>query len=175
MAEEAKADAAAAAPSGGGKSGMIVDLIFAVINLVVVGGGAFLTYQNTLAYVQPSIREPAAMESLQKEREEIAKQVSGPILYHFDPFTVNLAGTPEKVVRIELSVEMLDQEGFEEVVKSNSHERDMIVALLNRKEFSDLESLQGKLYLKNQISSEINKTLKNGMVKDVYFDKFLVQ
>jgi flagellar FliL protein len=174
MAEEKKAEGAEV-PKKKLNLAKFADLGFAILNLCVLGGGAFLTYKNTIAYTPPSIREPAAAEALKKEKEELEKQVNGPILYRMEAFNVNLAGTPQKVVRVELSLEMLDQDGFEDVVKNVSHERDMIVALLNKKEFSELESLQGKLFLKNEIASEINKSLKTGLVKDVYFDKFLVQ
>ena len=174
MAEEKKEDGAPA-PKKKLNLAKFADLGFALINLCVLGGGAFMTYKNTIGYVQPSQREPAAIEELQKEKAELEKQVNGPILYRMEAFNVNLAGNPQKVVRIEMSLEMLDQDGFEDVVKNVSHERDMVVALLNKKEFSDIESLQGKLFLKNEIAGEINKSLKQGLVKDVYFDKFLVQ
>ena len=174
MAEEKKAEATEA-PKKKLNFAKFADLGFALINLCVLGAGAFLTYKNTMGYHRPSIREPAALEKLKKEKSELEKQVTGPILYRMEAFNVNLAGTPQKVVRIELSLEMLDQDGFEDVVKNVSHERDMIVALLNKKEFSELESLQGKLFLKNEIASEINKSLKTGLVKDIYFDKFQVQ
>ncbi len=174
MAEENK-DAAAAAPKKKMDLSKFAGLGFALLNLSVLGGGAFLTYQNTIAYQRPSLREPAALDELKKERAELEKQVNGPIIYKMDAFNVNLSGNPQKVIRVEMSLEMLDQDGFEEVVHNVSHERDMIVALINKKEFSDIESLQGKLYLKNEIASQINKTLKSGLVKDIYFDKFLVQ
>ena len=173
MAEENKD--AAAAPKKKMNLGKIADIGFALINLCVLGGGVFLTYKNTIGYQMPSIREPAALEGLKKERAELEKQVNGPIIFRMEPFNINLAGTPQKVIRVEISLEMLDQEGFEEVVHNLSHERDMIVALLNKKEFAEIESLQGKLYLKNEIASQINLTLKSGLVKDIYFDKFLVQ
>ncbi len=174
MAEEKKADEAPA-PKKKLNLAKFADLGFAIINLCVLGGGAFLTYKNTIGYKPPSVREPATLEALKKEKAEIEAQVTGPILYRMEVFNVNLAGTPPKVVRMELSLEMLDQDGFEDIVKNVSHERDMIVALLNKKEFSELESLQGKLFLKNEIASEINKSLKTGLVKDVFFDKFIVQ
>jgi flagellar FliL protein len=172
MAEENKD---AAAPKKKMDMKKFADLGFALLNICVLGAGAFLTYKNTIAYHAPSLREPAALDELTKERAELEKQVNGPIIYKMDAFNVNLSGNPQKVVRVEMSLEMLDQEGFEEVVHNVSHERDMIVALINKKEFSEIESLQGKLYLKNEIASQINKTLKSGLVKDIYFDKFLVQ
>ncbi len=53
--------------------------------------------------------------------------------------------------------------------------RDRIVAILNEKSFSNLEGIQGKLFLKEKIATEINTILEHGVVKDVYFSEFVVQ
>ncbi|MNU01437.1 flagellar basal body-associated protein FliL [compost metagenome] len=53
--------------------------------------------------------------------------------------------------------------------------RDQIVRILNDKNFSDLESIQGKLFLKDKIASEVNQLLRKGVVKDVFFSDFVVQ
>ncbi len=53
--------------------------------------------------------------------------------------------------------------------------RDKIVRVLNDKNFNDLESIQGKLFLKDTIAMEVNSILKEGVVKDVFFSDFVVQ
>ncbi|MNU05152.1 flagellar basal body-associated protein FliL [compost metagenome] len=53
--------------------------------------------------------------------------------------------------------------------------RDKIVRLLNDNAFSDLETIQGKLFLKDKIAMEVNSILHRGIVKDVFFSDFVVQ
>ncbi|MGZ3722840.1 MAG: flagellar basal body-associated FliL family protein [Bdellovibrionales bacterium] len=47
--------------------------------------------------------------------------------------------------------------------------------ILNGKAFNDVETVQGKLHLKNQIISDLNQSLKKGVVKNVYFNELVVQ
>jgi flagellar FliL protein len=53
--------------------------------------------------------------------------------------------------------------------------RDQIVKILNSKKYIDIETIQGKLFLKDQIQTAMNKMLQKGSVKDVYFSEFVVQ
>ena len=147
--------------------------LFALLNLVVLGGGAFLTYQATLAYEPPELHEMQAAAELKKERE-IAS--AGPsVMYTMPGFVVNLAGQPRRLIKVEMTFEMLDKDGFEEIVRNSPLVRDQVMRILNRKTFDDVETIQGKLALKDQISVSLNSAMKAGVVKDIYFGDFLVQ
>lgn len=153
--------------------GKIATLLLAVLNLVVMGGGGVLIYRSTLGYERPSVREDVVLAELEKERE--SEENAEAILFTMEPFTVNLNGSPRRVIRVEMSLEMLDKEGFEEVVTLGPSARDAVVRILNGKEFKDVETIQGKLFLKDQIAVALNGRLKKGVVKDVFFNEFLVQ
>jgi flagellar FliL protein len=147
--------------------------LFALLNLVVLGGGAFLTYQSTIAYEPPQLREAQAALELKKERE-IAS--AGPsVMYTMPGFAVNMAGQPRRLIKVEMTFEMLDKDGFEEIVRNSPQVRDEIIRILNKKTFDDVETIQGKLFLKDQISVALNQQMKAGVVKDIYFNEFLVQ
>lgn len=151
----------------------VLGFIMIAGNFAVVGGGAYLTYQNTMAYSPAVLREPAAIAQLKADRDK--DNQSAAINYTLPPFTVNLAGNPRRLVRVEMTLEMLDEEGFEEVVQLNPAARDAIVRILNAKEFKDVETIQGKLFLKDQIAVTLNQHLKTGVVKDIFFSDFVVQ
>lgn len=172
----AEKDASAAGASEGGvaaKFSKFMLPLFAVVNLAVLGVGSFMTYQATLGWVRPSVREPAAIDALKADRE--TEGVRDSVLYTMPTFTVNLDGQPRRLVRVSLTLEMLDKDGFEEVVRNSPAARDSIVRILNGKTYDDIETIQGKLFLKDQIAVTLNKSLKEGVVKDVYFGDFLVQ
>jgi flagellar FliL protein len=133
-----------------------------------------MVYQATLGYKPPTLREPAAVAELKESRKKVGGG-SDNVLYTMPSFTVNLAGTPQRLIRVEMTFEMLDKEGFEEIVRNSPAARDTIVRILNRKGFDDVESIQGKLFLKDQIAVTLNQSLKAGVVKDIYFNEFLVQ
>lgn len=163
----------AVSKKGGPSRAALGNLILAVLNLLVLVGGGFLIFKSTLGYVRPSVREELVFEEIKQDRESADE--AQPLMFTMDPFTVNLAGAPRRVIRVEMSLEMLDKEGFEEVVTLGPNARDTVVKILNGKEFKDLETIQGKLFLKDQIAVNLNEFLKKGVVKDVYFSDFLVQ
>jgi flagellar FliL protein len=170
--KEEKAPEAAGKPKISGST--ILMLAFAVLDIGGLGAGSFMTYQATLGFNPPSIREPAALEQLKKSRETSDKEGQS-VFYTMDTFSVNLAGDPRRVVRLQMTLEMLDESGFEEVVRLGPAARDAIVRILNRKEFPEVETIQGKLFLKDQIATTLNQFLKEGVVKDIYFSDFVVQ
>lgn len=153
--------------------GALLSIIGAVLCLGVTGFGGYLVYASTLGWQSPEITE----EELQREIASEHVEVDAPFIYTMDKFTVNLKGEPKRTIRIEVNLEMLGKEGFEEVinVENRAKARDSIVRLLNDSTFYELESVQGKLYLKQIIAKEINSLLDQGVVKDVYFSDFVVQ
>ncbi|HPI41301.1 MAG TPA: flagellar basal body-associated FliL family protein [Pseudobdellovibrionaceae bacterium] len=159
--------------SGSGLS-KIFPILFGVINLSVTGAGAFLVYKGTIGWTRPVLTD--AM--LEKERVQVLEEVAKePLLYTLDKFTVNLDGEPKRTIRMEVNLEMAQVEGIEEIMNSDNRvrARDRIIGILHEKSFSDLETLQGKLFLKDLIASEMNHILSRNYVKEVYFSEFIVQ
>ena len=150
----------------------VLTIAFVVVNLAGSVGGLFLVYMATLGMERKHITEATELASLKKTDED---KVPDSIIYTMEPLTVNLDGTPHRIIRAVISLEMMDDRGFEEVVRMGAQPRDQIVRLFNHKTFSDVESIQGKLTLKDEISTIVNSKLKDGIVKDVYFNEFVVQ
>ncbi len=160
------------APEGGGKVGKLLMPIFLLINFSALGAGLYLVFMNTVEFEPPKIVEENEKELLSTALEEMESDV---VLYNMEQFTVNLAGFPSRAIRLEMSLEMLDTKGFEDVVRLGAESRDSIVKILNAKRFADIETIQGKLFLKDQIATTLNSFLKEGVVKEVYFTYFAVQ
>jgi flagellar FliL protein len=153
---------------------LIIGVAAGLLNFSVVGYGAYMAYLGTVGWHAPKITEAR----LQAERNHLdGLSDAGPLIYTMDKFTVNLDGEPRRVIRLEVNLEMLNKDGFEEVINTDNRAkaRDKIVQILNGKTFADLESIQGKLFLKDQIATEINAFLREGVVKDIYFTEFAVQ
>ncbi|MAV90363.1 MAG: flagellar protein FliL [Bdellovibrionaceae bacterium] len=166
---------AEAQAEGSGKKrdfGKILGFAFIGINLVGLGLGCFLVYSSTLGHHAAVLREEEAQKEMEKFEETLRDE---PVLFSLKQFNTNLDGVPRRLIRMEVSLEMLDEEGFEEVVGLGPQARDAIVRVINAKTYADVESVQGKLQLKSQIAAELNGFLKSGVVKNVYFSDFVVQ
>lgn len=173
MAEE-KQEGQAKAPAKKVDVKKILTLVLAVVNLGIGGFGLFMTYKGTLGWTNPKITEEELKRSIASETPQ---DLIGPFIYTMDKFTVNLGGEPKRTIRLEVNLELLDHEGFEEIIntENRARARDRIVDLLNSKTFGDVETLQGKLFLKENIAYEINQILPRGSIKDIYFTEFVVQ
>ncbi|QDK46366.1 flagellar protein FliL [Bdellovibrio sp. ZAP7] len=161
------------APAKPKNTGMILQILFAVINLAVMGGGAYMVFASTIGWESPVISE----ESAQRELASTGETELAPMVFTMDKFTVNLEGEPKRTIRLEVNLQMLGKDGFEEVMEpeNRAKARDKIVRILNEEGFTDLESIQGKLFLKDKIAMEVNGILHKGVVKDVFFSDFVVQ
>ena len=148
-------------------------LFLGLLGLNIVGTllGVYLSYLGTIGITKETITEAKAKEMLYNEEVFEGR----PIVYALDPFTVNLADEDDRVVQVEVSLEMIDENGFEEVVSMGAHARDAIVHILNGKNFTDLQTIQGKLFLKDEITVALNQQLKRSFIKDVYFSRFVLQ
>ncbi|MGE3975195.1 MAG: flagellar basal body-associated protein FliL [Bdellovibrionales bacterium] len=151
----------------------LLTVLFLVVNVVTVGGGAALVYMSTLGFKRTPITEESEAEKLAKAKEH--KGEEDPIVYTMESFTVNLSGQPRRTIRATMSFELMDEKGFEELVQLGAQPRDEIGRLLNGKTFIDIESIQGKLTLKDQITTIVSRQLKTGMIRDIYFNEFVVQ
>jgi flagellar FliL protein len=168
VAEEKKAEAK---PSNLGK---ILAIIFLVINVGVSGAGLFMVYQATIGWHAPKYTEETASKELEANMKELD---SLPLVYTLEPFKANLDGLPVRAVEIEVSVEMMNRQGFEELIDADNivRIRDTIIRILQSKNYDNLETVQGKLFLKDQIALSLNEILIRGVVKDIFFSQFKVE
>lgn len=170
MAEQATSTTTSPSPQKA-RGGVI--WIFVGLTYLVFGAAGFLTYQSTLNYDYPQVTE--AQESVKLELG-LNKAEFIPVTFTMEPFTVNLTGIPRRMLRVSMDLEMLNDEGFEEVVSLGAEARDAIISVLNSKAFNQIEQIQGKLFLKDEIILTLNRLLtKGGVVKDIFFTEFVVQ
>lgn len=153
------------------KMAKIINVAVLAINTLVMAGGLWFL-NKTLTKPPPIITEETETAIHSKERE---LRDENPVTYTFDPFTINLNGFPRKFLQTTIMIELLDESGFEEVVVKNAVIRDQILRILNSKTLADIDTIQGKLFLKDQIVVAINNVFTNSAVKEIYFTNFIVQ
>lgn len=150
----------------------LLALAFVALNFLCLGTGTYLAYLGTLGASVKKLSNDDARRELASFESTLRAE---PVLFSMPTFNTNLDGNPRRLVRLDLSLEMMDAEGYEEVISLGAEARDSIIRVLNAKTFLDVESVQGKLHLKNEIVTQLNGFLKKGVVKNVYFSDFVVQ
>ncbi len=200
MSEDAKnseTPVAESAPSGGG--GKLVPLIMVLNLLLTAGIGAvvFLQFQKdkhheSVSDIQAEAPAEKAGEEHGKEAKgeehaaggehgehgkEAAAAKTGDQVLNLEQFTVNLStsvGTPPRFARVIIAVEVPSSDTATELNSKMAQVRNAVIDLFNSKRPADLQTGEGRNFLKEEIRNALNSFLVTGKVKGVFFSNFQV-
>lgn len=149
-------------------------IIILVVALAVLGGGGFFAYTKFFKAHPPA---EAAEEGHEKQGAATAKaQSEKPVIYDWEPLMVNLADPGGKrYLKLNMKVELTNEKALEELKTRSFQLKDAMLMLLSGKEFDDISTSSGKQALKQETIAQVNKILKQGQVKEIYFTDFIVQ
>ncbi|MBW2186086.1 MAG: flagellar basal body-associated FliL family protein [Deltaproteobacteria bacterium] len=144
---------------------MIIVIIGVVVLLVAVGVAAYLLGSKSAQSA------PVAAEVEETEKVEGV----GPMVDVTD-FIINILDKNEtRYLKAAITLELDNDETVIEVNERMPQIRDSVLLLVGNKTFAELNDLQGKLQLRAEIIVRLNKLLKKGKVKGIYFTEFVVQ
>ena len=148
---------------GGSKKGMIKMLIIILPVVLVLGIGGFFAYNMFFK------KAPVEVE---KEKPMEPPQIIG-----LSPFVVNLSdeGDYPRYLKVEFGIELRPGSNPEEVDERMPEIRDVIIVLLSSKRSKDINSIEGKDRLRDEIITRINGRLRNATVSRIFFKEFIIQ
>src|SRR5512138_3539164 len=101
---------------------------------------------------------------------------AGTTVFPLEPFIVNIYdGQEVRYLKVKVEFEMAAPEVKAEVEGRQAPLRDAILVLLTTKTLQEIQDLQGKNQLREEILSAVNKILPPGKITRVYFTDFVVQ
>lgn len=149
------------------KSGKLKWLILILI-LGILGGAGYFGYTYFMGQDDPdeeTQEEAPAQEELQSFE-----------VVDLEPFVVNLADPlGRRYLRTTLKVEVVDRKAAGDIQQHMARVRDSIILLLSSKSYSDLDTMEKKIQLRNEIVERLNQFIGQGRVLKVYFSEFVVQ
>jgi flagellar protein FliL len=156
------------------RSPLILALL--VLTLLNIGASGWMLYsQHLSAGHREAIATATAAEDVPPPSEP-APPPEQPTLVALDPFIVNLADpSGKRYLKASFELEINTPEGVEELKKKNPQIRDSILLVLSSRSFDDIRSAAGKGALREEIVSELNKTLTASKARHIYFKEFVVQ
>lgn len=183
MAEQAKTQDA---PPPKDKKKLIIMIGAAVAVLALVGVGAFMLGGSKAdkKATHGEAKVEAKAEGGHGEAKAEAKGEGGHgegkagagNIYPLEPFIVNIYDGQEiRYLKLKVEFEMANAEVKGELDSKTAPLRDAILVLLTTKTMQEIQDLQGKNTLREQILSAVNKTVSAGKVTKVYFTDFVVQ
>jgi flagellar FliL protein len=100
------------------------------------------------------------------------------IICPVDSFIANLmdrAGLGKRYLKVTMKLEVGSDEDRDLLEEHTPQIRDTVLLLLSSLTFKEINSMEGKLELKQSLISRINDVLGGDRVKKVYFSEFVVQ
>lgn len=198
MAEKEAAAEAAPASGGGDKSGKMMMGMLG-LNMVVVIAVAITLFlgqkkqgqQQTLDQVEQGAAAPSEHGAAPAGEHGAAPAgehggggghgggeaapASDARFFSVGDFTANLSGPASThYAKISVNFEVSKDSDEEEMKQRRPQFRDKIISLLNSKKPADLQSAEGRSFLKEEIRSTANQYIKKGKVEGVYFSAFVI-
>ena len=97
-------------------------------------------------------------------------------IFPLEPFIVNVYDGQElRYLKVKVELEMVGPAIKPEIEGRIAPIRDSILILLSAKTLQDIQDVQGKNTLKDEILGAINKNIPPGKIAKVYFTDFVVQ
>lgn len=167
MAEEDDGEFEAAPPSK-------LPIILAAVAAFIVGGGGGAVYFSSS---EPAAAQTDAGAIDDGAGEEMPGEMGGnePMVFSLESFNVNLRGAGGgRVLRMEVQLEIRKKDE-QHIQRAVPRLRDGVLTLASDYTFSDLEGLDGKTRLRDEMLGTLNKLLDYGRIERVYFTEFVVQ
>ncbi len=144
---------------------------FIFLNIVTIGGGIWGIYNwSSTAFNESNYKNNTYQSS------GSPAGVTSFVIHSLGVLSTNLDEKPQRLIRIEVNLEISNEATLKEIKTLRGVVQDSIIQILNGKSFQDIETIQGKLALKNQILIQVNRLLKRGgAVENMYFSQLIVQ
>jgi flagellar basal body-associated protein FliL len=140
----------------------------------VLGGGAGFGASLAMGGDQAEAAE------LGEDGEPLPEATPSPeevrVVHSLGQFTVNLKGTGGgRILRMEIQVETTEA-GLPTIEEQTALLRDSVITLVSDYTYADVEGLDGKTRLRDELLGRVNTLLpETGRVERVYFTEFVVQ
>jgi flagellar protein FliL len=147
-----------------------------LLAFATAAGLIFLLNQGNLEAQEEVAEEEKVEEKSSSEEPKPVKKVKKDLMFHLDPFIVNLAKSGgNRFLKVTISLEMSNPKVRVGLKKNIQKITDSILLLLSTKIFKDVYSVQGKFTLKGEITTRVNQFLTVGQIKGAYFTEFIIQ
>jgi len=182
----AKEEQAAEAPAEGGSKKKMFIIIGAAVLVLVIGGVAFMMMgkgdkkkEGAGAHGAPAAAEGgqgAAPPAAGGGHGGAAGAAGATAVFSLEPFIVNIYdGQDLRYLKVKIELQMASPAVKAELDGQLAAIRDSILVVLTTKTLQEVQDVQGKNQLREEILSSIGKIVAQGKVSKVYFTDFVVQ
>ena len=187
MAKEEQEQAEAGVEDGGGKKKKLIIIGAAVAVALILGVVAFMmlgkgdkkaSKEGAAAQAEGGHGAAPAAGGHGAPAAGAAGAAAGPPanIFPLEPFIVNIYDGQElRYLKVKIELEMVSPAVKAELDGRLAPIRDSLLILFSAKTLQDVQDVQGKNTLKDEILTAINKSIPPGKIAKVYFTDFVVQ
>lgn len=151
-----------------------LSIVIIAILILITGmmGTGFFVLWNKMSDLAISEINESSMEAGEEEGNGIN---IGP-MFPLDTFIVNLADSASKrYLRVTMDLELGGENFTEELENRLPQIRNIILMTIPSKSVADLNNIEGKMALRNEITKKINELLNEEVIANLYFTEFVIQ
>lgn len=145
-------------------------LIVVILLLLILAGGGFFAW---------TLLNKNDANTSAGDNQSVSTATKGPgIIVPVSAFIVNLmdrSGLGKRYLKVTMQFEVSNQEQVLLVGQHKTRMRDAILMLLSSITFEDINTLDGKLELKQALIQRLNQILGEPVIRQLYFTEFVVQ
>ncbi|MBU2621887.1 MAG: flagellar basal body-associated FliL family protein [Proteobacteria bacterium] len=174
MAEETKKDKEAEKQDSPPKKKPIILWVILGCAVVVIGIGGYFGWTLFM--------KKGANESSDKTKTPEAAAMNKPaearIVVPLESFIVNLmdnTGSGKRYLKVTIELEVFSEADKMKLESSKAQMKDTILMLLSSRSFEEINTVEGKIGLKQVLLTQINQMLGGNIVNRIYFTEFVVQ
>jgi flagellar FliL protein len=150
----------------------LLPIIFSifVVFMALMGTGFFILWKK-VSPPDPQVKLEDETGEEKKGDEAVVRQV-----HSLDTFVANLSDRGlTRYLRIGIVLELTSEDAVTEVEERLSQVRDAILMKIPTKTSRDVQTVEGKRALCDEIMSDLNYLLKNGSITNIFFTEFIIQ
>ena len=113
-----------------------------------------------------------------EEKAETRTTENTSVVIPLNSFVVNLMdkqGVGKRYLKVTMQLEIRKEEDKLLIENHNAQIRDTSLLLLSSQSLKEINTVEGKLELKQNLLSRMNQILGDGVVRTIYFTEFVVQ
>lgn len=156
--------------------GSKLPMILGFVATLVLGAGVGFGASSIFGGGSDSEETASIDEDDEDEMDDVAEEDPDRGIYPLGLFTVNLRGVGGgRVLRMEVDLE-LKLSAVDIMEEKKAGLRDAVIKLVSDYSYTDVEGLDGKLRLQDDLLRDLNKYMgKKARIERVYFSQFVVQ
>ncbi len=151
-------------------------VIIGLVAVLFIGGGVFGWMKVKKNSDDPVPKKSSVSTPVKPKPGRTVDVSPAGHMYSMESFIVNLNNPGGKrFLKTTIDLELTREEVIPDLKARLPQLRDVIILFLSEKSVNDIQGIDGKIVLKNNLITRINSVMGKGKIRNIYFTEFIIQ